>query len=425
VGKDQEQKALLSVGAVINTEIQILTSPDLLEMVVTDLGVENIYPSLVTPAPKGPAGVKAAIKSATAQFKGNLSARSVNPSNVINVSLRHTDPQAAVLAVNKLLEFFKVWHVEIYSSPKSPFLGRQLDVYRQRLKQSEKDIEDFKQENRVFSLDQQRTQLLLQRTEFDTAFKRTQNRIQGLRQKISSLKSEMQVTPENVVNQTRGVSKSTNSARGTLLDLERRKQQLLAKYDESNRLIANINKEIQLVTDFLAEHEVSSNQTNTIGKNPVYLQLETDLISNRAELRNQEAIAHGFKQDLKRLNNELEELDKWDIEERILKRELVTNEKNYNNYLSKVEEARIEEEMELAKMVNITIIQKAIEPTTPIEPRKRLNIAVGIILGAAFGLALAFFTEYFVERGVSTPEEVEKRLGLPVLATVHYKENNK
>jgi len=55
-----------------------------------------------------------------------------------------------------------------------------------------------------------------------------------------------------------------------------------------------------------------------------------------------------------------------------------------------------------------------------VKPKKRLNIALGIILGAVSGLGLAFLSEY-TGQGLSTPESAERRLGLPVLATVPLK----
>jgi len=72
-------------------------------------------------------------------------------------------------------------------------------------------------------------------------------------------------------------------------------------------------------------------------------------------------------------------------------------------------------------MTNISVIQAASVPAKPIKPKKKLNIALAIILGAVSGLGLAFISEY-KNQGLSTPESAERRLGLPVLGTVPYKE---
>jgi len=53
----------------------------------------------------------------------------------------------------------------------------------------------------------------------------------------------------------------------------------------------------------------------------------------------------------------------------------------------------------------------------PVWPKEDANYVIGAILGIAFGLALAFMLEYFND-SLRTRTEVEKELGLPVLATV-------
>ncbi len=63
-------------------------------------------------------------------------------------------------------------------------------------------------------------------------------------------------------------------------------------------------------------------------------------------------------------------------------------------------------------------------PLRPIKSKKKFNLLVGIILGIGSGLALAIFSEYCIGRGVCTPEGVEQHLGLPILASVPYKELN-
>jgi uncharacterized protein involved in exopolysaccharide biosynthesis len=171
VGDDNE-RVILDLDKLINTETQILTSADLIAEVITDLGVENIYPDMIGPSPKGPTPVKeAAIKSATFRFKGNLGVYPAGNSNVINVSFRHDDPQVAARAVNQLIESFKVKHIEIFKNPRSSFMEKQLAVYRQRLQESEKNLADFKQKNRVFSLGEQKSLLIAKQSSIDASLK--------------------------------------------------------------------------------------------------------------------------------------------------------------------------------------------------------------------------------------------------------------
>jgi uncharacterized protein involved in exopolysaccharide biosynthesis len=100
---------------------------------------------------------------------------------------------------------------------------------------------------------------------------------------------------------------------------------------------------------------------------------------------------------------------------------VASNEKNYRTYLERLEEARISEDMNRKKMANISVIQQAEIPANPIKPKKRLNILLGMILGAVSGLGFAFFSEYTSE-SFSTPGIAEKQLALPVLTTIRHRD---
>jgi uncharacterized protein involved in exopolysaccharide biosynthesis len=157
------------------------------------------------------------------------------------------------------------------------------------------------------------------------------------------------------------------------------------------------------------------------GQNIVYQDLEREMMKTQAELSSQEAKTSSLHIQISQLDREIQTLDLRENALQDLKRELAANERNYKTYLEKVEEALISDDLNRLKMTNISVIQSAIVPAKPIKPKKALNIALGIILGAVSGLGLAFFSEY-MNQGLSTPESAEKRLGLPVLGTVPYKE---
>ena len=63
------------------------------------------------------------------------------------------------------------------------------------------------------------------------------------------------------------------------------------------------------------------------------------------------------------------------------------------------------------------IIGIAGAPTRPSFPKKSLFLVAGLILGSIAGVGLAFFME-LMERGLRTPEDVERYLGLKALASV-------
>jgi len=100
-----------------------------------------------------------------------------------------------------------------------------------------------------------------------------------------------------------------------------------------------------------------------------------------------------------------------------VKTQVSTNEKNYHTYLEKLEEARISDDLNRQKIANISVTQP---PVAPQKQKKLLNITLGVVLGPCAGLGYAFFSEYTSQR-FSMPEQVERRLGLPVLTSIALK----
>ena len=65
----------------------------------------------------------------------------------------------------------------------------------------------------------------------------------------------------------------------------------------------------------------------------------------------------------------------------------------------------------------IVLHENAVAPTNPSRPRHILHLILGAILGLAFGVGLAFLLEY-LDTSVKTLDDVEKFLGVPVLAVI-------
>lgn len=66
---------------------------------------------------------------------------------------------------------------------------------------------------------------------------------------------------------------------------------------------------------------------------------------------------------------------------------------------------------------NVAILDRAIEPRSPIQPQKLVSFFVGGLLGLLFGVTLVLFLDY-LDNTIRTPEDVEQYLGLGVLAIV-------
>jgi polysaccharide chain length determinant protein (PEP-CTERM system associated) len=401
----------------VNSEINILTSRDLVERVIKTIGLEKLYPGLV----KNPPSRTPPLEVAIITFQKKLTAEGIKKSSVIEVSFQHQDPQMAARAVNLLVDFFKEKHLAVHSGTESNFLEKQLTLYDQELKNSENRLETFKQKNLVFSLDEQRSLLLHQRTELDTSLKSARNRMDELAKKLASLRGQMKtlLADKDRFTPTER-DKIIIEARAKLLSLQLNEQDLSSKYPDNHRSLVNVRKEIQIIRDFLKEQEDAIGGKVRTG-NPVYQEAEKEAMKAEAEEVSLRAKAGTLQAQIAQLDGAIKTLDLREKDLRELKREVNTNEKNFQTYQGKMEEGRISDEMNRQNLANISVIQAAVAPSKPIKPKKALNILLGLILGAISGLGFAFFSEY-TNQSFASPGNVAQRLGLPVLAAIPLKD---
>ena len=65
----------------------------------------------------------------------------------------------------------------------------------------------------------------------------------------------------------------------------------------------------------------------------------------------------------------------------------------------------------------VTQTERAVLPTSPVSPSLRRHLPFGVALGLLCGVALVLLID-FLDRSIKSPEELERRLGLPVLGVV-------
>ena len=211
-------------------------------------------------------------------------------------------------------------------------------------------------------------------------------------------------------------------AKADLLDLKREEQELLSKYKEISPLVANVRKEIDLVSKFIIqEQEGTLPETVTTGKNPVYEKLEMERFTTESELKTEQARIEVIGGQIETLDRKLQQINKLQKEVQTLEREEATAQQYYQLYLKKLEEARVWEEMDRLKMSNVSVVQPAVVPLEPIGLTKKLNLLLAVVLGTVAGVGLAFVSEYMAG-GYTRPDQAARNLCLPILACIGHKE---
>jgi len=410
VGGDKSPMVSINQGQMVDSEIALLTSRDLVKKVITSLTVQTIYPDLVGKP----------LENAVMRFQKNLTAIGGNKTTMIEVSFQHKDPRIAAKAVNLLVDLYKEKHLQVFNGSDPSFLDKQLDSYEKKLKESTDNLESFKRKNQVFSPDEQRTLLLNQRSELDTELKSAINNVEALQRRLVSLKGlKKEVAADSTLSSSAERDRVVDESKSKLFTLQLEEQELLKKYKEENRLVQNVRNQIKIVKGFVAEQEQPGSSKTGKG-NSVYLDMERERVRTVADLSSEQAKIGTMKGQMAQIDGELQVLEQRDKEMQNLKSKTDIMAKSYQTYAEKKEESSISEDMNRNKMANVSVVQTAEIPVNPVKSKKRRNLAMGLGFGAAVALGLAFLLE-FTSQVFSTPESAEKYLGLPVLATIALK----
>lgn len=121
-----------------------------------------------------------------------------------------------------------------------------------------------------------------------------------------------------------------------------------------------------------------------------------------------------LQQQVNTLKADVMDLRGRSIQYNILLRELDTSRTLYDALLQRYKEVGITGGVAAN---NISITDRAIPPREPSKPQLLLNIVVSALLGLALGVLAAFVMEA-LDESLASPDDVEAKLGVPVLAVI-------
>lgn len=393
----------------INSEVEILTGRNLIEKVISDLGVKTIYPGIdkkpLIPLPSFSKKLLP-LEKATLTFEKKLSVEAVKKSNIISIKFQHKDPHIAAQVVNKQIDAFLEHHLTVYKeSEKYGFFDDQVRLQEKRLKDSENELETFRKQNSISSLTKQKNLLLQQISDSEVSLSETRSEISENEGKIQALRGDpsAKLTETRMGEETELNPYVISGIRNRLSDLKLEEQKLLGKYTEQSVLVVNIRKEISRAQELLAEEEKTYHD-----KAVTSISHTLNALKSKAKTQ---------KQQLANYQRELSKINSVEFRLKELERQVRINEENYQLYVKHMEEARISNAMDNQKIANISVVEPALPPIKPVKPNKMLNIILSIFLGGFAALGVAFSSEYF-SHSFNNSEDVKKHLDLPVFASI-------
>jgi uncharacterized protein involved in exopolysaccharide biosynthesis len=352
------------------------------------------------------------------EFQENLSVEAVKESNILSVTYDATDRELSRLAVERLMQFFLELHVLVHRTPGAhEFLNMQMQRAQKLLAQSETKLRDLKNKTGLAAPADQRGLLVGRIDRLENELLQTESALVAAQVEVELMQKTLRGAPDKRLTAANsGVANdAVDSMRGQLYALELKEQELLAKFNEQEPEVLQVQRQIVATKKVLESEEEMRRLTKWPRQTYeatqlALLQKEVALSSYRATSRQLEKQLQTARQDLKTLNGDALEIDR-------LQRDVQIQDATFRRYAEHLEQAHIDQALQSENISNVNIVQPAQSFIKPVRPRKLLNLVLAIAFGLFGGLALALLAEH-VDHSFTTPQEIEQQLDIPLLVSI-------
>ena len=346
-----------------------------------------------------------------------LQADLLKGSNLMQVSFTHANPQVAAQVLSELIDAYLAKRSVIFASAsygtaEADFVKRTI-----QLNTAEERIATLKQERRIRAFGEEQTLLLAQRNALDIkqaetrlALSQTQGRAQALRSSLAGVSGEVLLSSETQR------SEAAESARKTLLDLRLKERDLGARFSDTHPAVQDVRADIARTEEFLRELEARPVRSQKTGRNPSRDVAETELLRTVAEQQQAAAGAAALAQQRAEIDARLDAFAASERELMALERERRLAEANYEAAAKRLRDELSMVELDRKRRSNVSIVQPPLVPLrgSSVAP---LILVVGTVLSLV-GAALVAFLSALWRDTFLTPEQVERELGIPLLAAI-------
>jgi polysaccharide chain length determinant protein (PEP-CTERM system associated) len=301
------------------------------------------------------------------------------------------------------------------------FLQGQLEVYRKKLEESEAALRQFTEKN-VDQLPSNRAAQLTRIEQLRATLIEVQNTLRQAKMQRDLLRQQALPAGSPLPDGTAaaGALMVANPLQAQLLEKEAQLRRLLVDYSETYPDVVALKAEIAGMRRELEKNPVvpagqaSSSRQPSVQDALSLGQLQQIEIQVGALAGREQQLG----QELARYEKKVQGIPEVEQELTRLERDYAVNNDIYNNFLRRLEEAKVSKELEASKKGEVfRILQAAALPLTPSYPKRQLTVLMGVAGGLGLNALLVFLLAQF-DTSFQSVEDVQKSLGLKVLAGI-------
>ncbi len=343
---------------------------------------------------------------------------------LIEISYQHTNPALAATVVNGIADTFTRLNQEKRSrssSDTNTFLEEQIANYQTRIKEDEENKAGLERNAGILNTGEDASQTLVmdrlallnkQLTEAENNRQKAEAAYRAAVKNQDTLNAlaDKETAPATTVRDS-VVRTVESNLKSKIDEAVADRQRLLVEYTPEAPEVKELDKKISSLESAIKENRTTAQQ---------------DLESVRK--RGRDMVANVFLVDFEKAKgqevkvraeynaqyNSAQGQNSAAINIKILGDRIETNKDFLESLLKQQRETNV---VAAGTDNNISVVDHALPSDIPVSPRRLMTVAVSFILATLFGAGLALFLEY-LDDTIRSTEEVEKYLQLPALAAI-------
>ena len=335
------------------------------------------------------------------RIRGGLAVEPVRNTQLVRLTYRSNKPDFAAKIANGFAEAFIDMGVEdryATAGKASTFIATQIEALKEEIQDKENQLQAFSRKSDMVPLESN-SSVTLQRLE---AININYIESKKLRIEKESTYRELMLTPKEAIADTLAAG-VVGGLRSDQIRLEREYETKLKTYKPDWPEMLTLKAEIEKGQEHLDGVITEMVEKARGGAYAAY----------QTALRQEQALLS----ELERMKTEAIDQNSSSVEFTNLKVEVETRRDLLDELLRTQSETEVAVRLQDTRESNVRIIDQALVPGGPSAPSLRKDLTYGLLLGLLLGVGGALLIE-FLDRTVKSAEEIERRLGLPPLATI-------
>ncbi len=429
----------------INSEVQMLSSPQLVEAAVDTIGPDRF--KSVLRVPDSIWGYPKYLLKKTARFAkdmykeviyalnlkkrlplreqvlvgvaDSLKVEPVKESDVLVMKLSLPSPELAVDTANEILAGYLKLRSEVRRNEAArDYYVDQTQAYRNQLQKLVAERAKIRGARGLTQAEEQRSLVLKRFVDLEGERGKLESQLRRLDEEQRSMKANLAQMPVTLTKEeTFTLNPSLQSLKERITNLRMERAKLLGRYQPESESVKQIEAEIAALENSLKREQETLRSASTSENNPLRKEFEKGIEERQVAIAGLRTQIRQVQQQIGEAHATLAALDSASDEFERVERDYRIAEQSFVTLSKRMSEARMSEDLDSHELANVSIIARPGLPIEPVYPRKLFIMGILLPVGLILGVGIAALLESLNDR-IRTPDDLVLLPEIEYLGTV-------